>query len=125
MSWLRRFALLILLLIPSLNVAESLHQQPATIAGTTWSGTDSDGDYYEFSFEADGTLNYKSPTGFWTNGNWKQVGDKIFLEMNKGYSKYKGRIHGTQIKGKARNIKGHKWKWIVDWKQGDSSVRQP
>ena len=42
------------------------------IAGTTWVGNDSDGDYYEYTFQPSGALYYKSPSGFHTNGTWKQ-----------------------------------------------------
>ena len=86
----------------------------ASVAGTTWVGTDSDGDYYEYTFQADGALHYKSPSGFWTNGTWKQDGDSIYMETNNKYSEYQGRISGTHMEGKAWNIKDKHWTWVAD-----------
>ncbi|MGD1037405.1 MAG: hypothetical protein ABR878_09445 [Roseiarcus sp.] len=88
----------------------------ASVAGTTWAGTDSDGDYYEYTFQADGVLAYKSPGGFYTNGTWKQNGDGIYMETNHKFSERQGRISGTHMKGKAWNIQGHKWTWAADKK---------
>ena len=85
-----------------------------SIAGTTWVGTDSDGDYYEYTFQADGTLYYKSPSGFHTNGTWKQDGTSIYMETNNRYSEYQGRISGTHIEGNAWNVKDKHWTWVAD-----------
>ncbi len=89
-------------------------QSVINVSGTTWVGTDSDGDYYEYSFQADGALHYKSPSGFWMNGTWKQDGDSIYMETNNKYSEYQGRITGTHIEGNAWNIKGRKWTWVAN-----------
>ena len=74
-------------------------QSAASVSGTTWVGTDSDNDYYEYTFQADGALYYMSPSGFWKNGTWKQDGDSIYMETNNKYSEYQGRIIGTHIEG--------------------------
>jgi hypothetical protein len=89
-------------------------QSAISVSGTTWVGTDSDGDYYEYSFQADGALYYKSPSGFWMNGTWKQDGDSIYMETNNKYSEYQGRISGTHIEGNAWNIKDRKWTWAAN-----------
>lgn len=86
----------------------------ASIAGTTWVGTDSDGDYYEYHFQADGAMHYKSPTGFWKNGTWKQDKGSIYMETNKRYSEYQGVINGAHIEGQAWNIKGRRWTWVAE-----------
>ena len=52
------FALLMLMLLPAFVAAQQTNQQStvpgnsltASVAGTTWAGTDSDGDYYEYHF---------------------------------------------------------------------------
>jgi len=85
-----------------------------SVSGTTWVGTDSDGDYYEYSFQADGALYYKSPSGFHTNGTWKQDGNSIYMETNNKYSEYKGLISGTHIEGNAWNVKDKHWTWVAD-----------
>ena len=82
-----------------------------SIADTTWVGTDSDGDYYENHFQKDGSLHYKSPTGFWKNGTWRQDGEVVYFEMNRGYSEYDGRMSGKLMEGTGKNIKGHRWTW--------------
>lgn len=86
---------------------------PVSVAGTTWAGTDSDGAYYEFMFQASGALHYKSPTGVFKNGTWTQTGEKIYFEMNDKYSEYRGTIAGDTMAGKASNTAGRKWTWVV------------
>jgi hypothetical protein len=84
------------------------------LAGTTWSGTDSDGDHYVFTFEPDGTLAYKSPTGSFRNGKWSQFKTSVYFEMNDHVSEYLGAIADDDIEGKAWNSKkARKWTWKV------------
>ena len=83
------------------------------VAGSTWTGTDSDGDYYEYNFLAGGALHYKSPTGFWRNGTWKQDGSSIYVETNNRYTERKGIITGNQMSGDAWNVKGRRWTWVA------------
>jgi hypothetical protein len=116
------FALLLLMLLPAFVAAQQTNQQStvpgnsptASVAGTTWAGTDSDGDYYEYHFQPDGALHYKSPTGFYKKGSWKQDGDAIYMETNNKYSERQGQISGTRMTGNAWNIKGRKWTWQAD-----------
>ena len=61
-----------------------------SLAGTTWSGPDSDGDDFVYTFEKDGTLSYKSPTGTYNNGKWKQSWASVYFETNDHYSEYLG-----------------------------------
>jgi hypothetical protein len=89
-------------------------QSVISVARTTWVGTDSGGDYYEYTFLSDGTLKYKSPAGVFTHAAWKQDGDTIYMEMNNKYSEYQGRISGTHMEGNAWNVKGRKWTWVAD-----------
>ncbi|MGD0292343.1 MAG: hypothetical protein ABSB30_00665 [Terracidiphilus sp.] len=89
-------------------------QSVINVTGTLWVGTDSDGDYYEYAFQADGALYYKSPSGFHINGTWKQHGNSIYMETNNKYSEYQGRISGTHMEGNAWNVKGRKWTWVAD-----------
>lgn len=91
--------------VPSESLAES-------VAGTTWAGTTSDGENYEYHFLADGTLHWKSSrTGFSKNGTWKQDKNAIYLGMNNRFAELQGLITGTRMSGKARNIKGYRWTW--------------
>ncbi len=116
------FALLLVMLLPALVAAQQTDRQPAvpshsrtaSVAGTTWAGTDSDGDYYEYHFQPGGALHWKCPQGFYTKGTWKQDGKTIYMETNNKYAERKGRISGTHMKGKAWNVKGQKWNWVAD-----------
>ena len=120
------FALLLPMLLPALVAARESGQGPkfpsyapaASVAGTTWVGTDSDGHYYEYHFQAGGALHYQSPTGFFKNGTWKQDGDAIYMEMNQKYAEYRGRISGKRMKGRASNVTGKKWTWEAEKRQG-------
>jgi hypothetical protein len=85
-----------------------------SVAGTTWAGTDSDGDYYEYHFQTDGALHYKSPTGFWKNGTWKQDKNAIYMETNDRYSEYRGLISDTRMDGEAWDTTGRKWTWVAE-----------
>jgi hypothetical protein len=84
-----------------------------SIAGTTWAGTDSDGDDYTFRFMPGGALHYTSPTGSYENGTWTQEGKRVAFEMNDHYSDYEGTIEGETMQGKASNKAGHAWTWSV------------
>ncbi len=86
-------------------------QPTVSIAGTVWSGKDSDGALYEYRFRKDGALHYQSPTGFWKNGSWKQRGNRVYMETNNRYTERQGTIQGNRMSGKARNIKGAHWTW--------------
>jgi hypothetical protein len=87
-----------------------------SVAGTTWTGTDSDGDYYEYTFLPGGVLQYKAPLGTFTHGTWKQDGDSIYFETNQKYSEYQGNISGTHMGGRAWNVNGRNWTWAADKK---------
>ena len=82
-----------------------------SLAGTVWAGTDSDGDAYVFTFEADGTLAYRSPSGSYRNGRWSQFRSAVQFDTNDHYSDYLGEIRGKTMQGKAWNTKGLKWTW--------------
>lgn len=94
-------------------VPEPPAKTASPLAGTTWSGTDSDGDKYTFTFERDGTLAYKSPTGSYRNGKWSQFGGSVYFHMNNHYSEYLGEIKGDKMEGKGWNVKGRGWTWKV------------
>lgn len=81
------------------------------VAGTVWAGTDSRGDFYEYHFQRDGSLHYRSPSGFWKNGTWEQDGTKIYMETNKRYSERLGRISGDVMEGRGHNVQGERWTW--------------
>ncbi len=90
---------------------QTIERRVKSLVGTIWSGTDSDGDYYVFTFEKDGTLAYQSPTGSYRNGKWNQFKSALYIEMNNHFSEYIGRINGNTIQGKAWNKKGRGWRW--------------
>jgi hypothetical protein len=103
-------------------VAQNPNTSPViNVTGTTWVGTDSDGDYYEYTFQPDGVLHYKSPSGFFTNGTWQEVDDTIYMQTyygqtTKKYSERMGQIKGTHMEGKGINIVGRTWSWVADKK---------
>jgi len=92
---------------------EAVRRNVVSLVGTTWSGTDSDGDYYVFTFEQDGTLAYTSPSGSYTNGTWNQFNNAVYFEMNNHHSEYLGEISGDRIEGKAWNAMRRVWVWKV------------
>lgn len=84
-----------------------------SVSGTTWVGTNSKGEYYEYQFNHDNTLYYKSPTGFWKNGTWQQDKSNIYMETNDRFCEYKGKIYDNEMRGNVWNTKGHNWTWVA------------
>lgn len=84
-----------------------------SLAGTTWSGTDSDGDSCVFTFERGGTLAYKVPTGSFKNGTWHQFNKTVYFETNDHHSEFLGEISAGNIEGKAWNAESRTWRWKV------------
>jgi hypothetical protein len=95
---------------------EAVLAESLSVAGTVWAGTDSDGDYYEYHFQEDGSLHYKSPQGFFTAGTWKQQGMSIYMETNNKYAERQGTITGNHMEGNAWNKAGHRWTWKAEKK---------
>ena len=121
MRYMKAFAMAIMLaLVTGCASSQAANDKPvvqgvpasASIAGTTWAGTDSDGDFFAYYFQKDGALHYKVPSGVWRNGTWRQEGNKVYIETNNGYAELQGVISGNRIEGTARNIKGHQWTWV-------------
>ena len=117
-SWFRTVLVLGVLAwtIGALSVASANTKDDAsaTLTGTTWSGTDSDGDHYVFTFEDGGTLAYTSPNGSYRNGTWNQFKGSVYFEMNNHTSEYLGSVVGPNMEGKAWNRQqGSKWTWKV------------
>ena len=94
-------------------------QSANNVTGTTWVGTDSDNDYYEYTFMPNGVLHFKSPSGFYTNGTWQQDGDWIYLQTyymdtRRKFSERMGQIKGSHMSGAAANVMGRTWTWVAD-----------
>lgn len=94
-------------------------QSVINVVGTTWVGTDSDNDYYEYTFMPGGVLHFKSPSGYYTNGTWQQDGDFIYIQTyyqdtRRKYAERLGQIKGTHMEGGAGNVVGRTWKWFAD-----------
>ncbi|MDQ6963141.1 MAG: hypothetical protein Q9M28_11565 [Mariprofundaceae bacterium] len=95
----------------------SSHAVPS-ISGTTWAGTDSEGDHYVYRFFPNGELGFTSPTGTFRDGDtWKQDGKTIYFETNKKYSEYEGVINGNTMQGKAWNTQKDTWTWTATKKK--------
>ena len=78
---------------------------PETIflAGTSWAGTDSTGDYRRFTFTPNGLLNNNS------TDTWRQAGNQVYWEINNAYSHYDGTITGDRIDYTAYNKVDKHW----------------
>ncbi len=105
----------------AVTLVESAQEEVPSVAGTMWVGTDSDGDHYEYHFMSDGSLHYRSPTGFSTNATWTQNGNEIYMETNNRYSERRGTITGNQMRGNGWNQVGLEWTWTAE-KQGATSA---
>jgi len=81
------------------------------VAGTTWRGADSDGEFLVCAFEPSGRLQYTTPTGKFRDGSWHQRGAAISMAMNDHYAEYTGTIDGSRMSGKAKNVVHKHWTW--------------
>jgi hypothetical protein len=116
---------LVLLLATGLPLPQAQAQQAqqtastsvASLEGTTWSGTDSDGDSYTFTFLKDGHLRYTSQTAgeaavsYEDEGDlWAQNGEIVIILLSE-YSTYLGTIKGDLMQGKSWNVVEKRWSW--------------
>ena len=90
-----------------------------SIEGTTWAGTDSDGDFYEYTFLKGGQLRYKTNTSrkkivtFEDKGDvWAQNGEIVII-LSGDFSTQVGTLRRDRIAGKAWNVKERRWTWEV------------
>jgi hypothetical protein len=94
-------------------VAAPATQPAADVSDTTWAGTDSDGDYYVFTFKSGGRVAFTSPSGTYDEAGdtWAQAGSQITISLTDGYATYTGTISGDTMSGTAINTKSHTWTW--------------
>lgn len=116
---------LVLLLATGLHLPQAQAQQTpqtaskaqASLEGTTWSGTDSDGDSYTFTFLKNGHLRYtaqvpgEAEVAYEDTGDvWVQNGEIVIILLNE-YSTYRGILNGDSIQGKSWNVVDKRWTW--------------
>lgn len=129
-----RFSLLMVLggvLLPALVAAGQTATDPAetnaahaSVAGTTWISTDSDGEQFEYYFNKDGALYYTRKTMRYTDGHWKQTGNTIYMEINKKFSERVGQVSGAHMEGKGSNRKGDTWTWVAEQKKTEEDIKK-
>jgi len=99
-------------------LGEGASSDVSSIEGTTWAGTDSDGDYYAFTFKKGGQIHYVSGTGdhasiYEDKGDeWAQNGSIVMILLTH-YSARQGTINGDRMRGKAWNKAGKTWTWTL------------
>jgi len=81
------------------------------LSGTCWSGVDSDDGRGVWRYLPDGVLNYTYNGDVYQNGTWRQVGTCVLMEMNRHYADYEGFVGGDWLRGTARNVDEHRWRW--------------
>lgn len=92
------------------------------LAGTAWDGRDDHGPLV-WRFLPSGMVNYTQPPGTYENGRWEQIGVTVAMDTNAHYADYFGVIAGDVIRGNARNIVHHEWRWKVK-RTDDPAVAQ-
>ena len=113
---MRPFLVMILtaIIATSLVATEYLPNQGEVhdLTGTSWEMFESTGEKIVWNLEPDGVLSYKSNSGFWRNGSWKQNGDQLYLETNNKYYEAFGTIVGDAVEsGQCWNRAGLKATW--------------
>lgn len=91
-------------------------ERTPSLEGTTWSGTDSDGDFYNYTFLPGGALRFQVGTGsnakqYEDEGdNWAQNGPIVIIVTTQ-FATRQGLIRGNRMAGDAWNVKNHRWTW--------------
>ncbi|MGB7923759.1 MAG: caspase family protein [Pyrinomonadaceae bacterium] len=92
----------------------------SSLAGTTWTGNNTEAGEYTVEFLKDGQLNYiikvmqNGVTAPRTvKGRWKQAGTSIQIVIGNSYSVWQGTIDGSLMKGEGNNQEGASWKWTM------------
>lgn len=129
MNKFKKHILIYLLIIPVLLLTfscktskvinQSVEDNSINIENTIWSGIDSDGDFYEYNFLAEGRLEYKTNTSredtvtFKDETDiWSQNGNQVIILIG-NTSVQVGTIVKDKIEGHAWNKNGRSWTWIV------------
>lgn len=97
---------------------------PFPLSGTVYEGDTADGDHYVMRFEADGVVDYDSPTGHWRTGRWIQVGDEVVISMNSGYAVYFGLADPVAMTGQWVNQVGNRTTWRFEAGAGKPLFRR-
>lgn len=85
------------------------------VTGTSWSGTDSAGDFTVLEFQADGTVGvtYNDNTYDDAGDTWSQSGSTvtavIFIDSDRGNATYTGNVSGTTLDMSAVTDNGEGW----------------
>jgi hypothetical protein len=83
------------------------------VAGSTWSGRDIWGKPLLLYFADDGTIVYKTSSGIWPTGTWRQDRAQIFFEMNDQFVEHKGDIREDEMGGEGWTKGGKKGSWSL------------
>ena len=95
---LKCFLFLAAILLAFMGLPASAHS--ASVADTSWRGTDMFGTKMDFYFGADGMLIARDPQGIVTGtASWKQTDDLVEIEFNNGFVLLKGALAGDQLGG--------------------------
>lgn len=99
---------------------QTMTAQPvASLVGTTWSGFDSEGEFYAFTFLKGGQLRFKNQRPGESMNSYEDEGDiwaqngKIVVFTMSDFATYLGEIKGDEIVGKSWNVNGQRWTWTV------------
>lgn len=85
------------------------------VTGTSWSGTDSFGDFTILEFQADGTVGvtYNDQSYDDPQDTWSQSGDTvtavIYIDSDRGNATYVGDVSGTTLDMSAETENGETW----------------
>ena len=78
------------------------------LRGTVWDSKEPLMDRMIF-FGSDGTLRYGTGDPQMSNASWKQEGNVICFEINKGYRQFRGTVQADVIHGDSWNVAGMHW----------------
>lgn len=110
--WLQSFLFLAALLLAFMGLAAPAHS--ASVADTSWRGTDMFGTKVDFYFGAGGMLIARDPRGVISGtASWKQTDDLVEIEFNNGFVSLKGALAGDQLSGMGVSRMGRTGPWSM------------
>ena len=101
----------LLFVSPAAVAAQRPAPPPPSLESTAWAVTDSMGGSYIFEFGRRGQFNLTSSAGVKSAGTWRQTGDFVVIEVNRLFSRYRGKFSGRKMDGRARSRGGSELAW--------------
>jgi hypothetical protein len=100
------------------GVQQGTPRQPGAVelSGSSWGGKE-DKNCIVFYFKPGGVLEYDTPSGHYTDGNWQLDGEWVYLKHKSTGFEYFGSVKADKMNGNLWSKDGQRWSWDVNKNQ--------